>query len=233
MRVYCGARGLLEGGRGHAVLLSIRSCAAARSSGVLTATVGHALQAALGEADEGAGRGELDDAGDAGRREGLPCRGPSAPGEATWPTSRSTNARAAVDRGAVAVGPDRQRRVVRRRASAATARSVSTAGCHVAGVEGAGDLQRDDAGAGRRVLLRAAARAASAPATTIWPPPLKLAGSRPSSARRASSSASSPPMHGAHAGRRSSAAASAIARPRSRRGASRPSRSGCRRRPPR
>ena len=64
---------------------------------------------------------------------------------------------------------------------------------HVAGVEGAGDLQRDDPRARPGGSALSAARASSAPATTIWPPPLKLAGSRPSSSRRARSSASSAP----------------------------------------
>ena len=54
-----------------------------RSSGVFTR--GPRRRAgALGEAGEGAGRGELDEPGDAEVGERAPCTGPSAPGCCTW-----------------------------------------------------------------------------------------------------------------------------------------------------
>ena len=92
-RVDAGELGpvrLLQGGCRHArlsrvvsavaqALCSMSSMAAGRSSGVFTATVGHALEPALRETDERAGGRELDDAGDPGRLRRTPCRDPSAP----------------------------------------------------------------------------------------------------------------------------------------------------------
>ena len=99
----------------------------------------------------------------------------------------------------------------RRAASAAACAQRLDRGRHVAGVEGAGDLQRDDAGPGRRARPRAPASASSAPATTIWPPPLKLAGVRSELVEsRERRSASSPPRRRSCRSA-STAAASAIA----------------------
>ena len=80
-------------------------------------------------------------------------------------------------------------------------RACSTAGCHVLGVEGAGDRQRDQPGLRGRVggeRLRAARRV---PAATIWPAPLSLAAVSPCSLERREHLVAVAAEDGGHAGR--------------------------------
>ena len=135
-------------------------------------------------------------------------------GEETWPTRRSTKPAPDGHDAAVAVGPERHARV----GDVEVGRDGSEAldgGRHVARVEGAGHLQRDDAGAGGRFGSCSCSSASSAPATTIWPPPLKFAGSSPSSSSRAEQLVLVAAERRRSCRSASSAAASAIARPRS------------------
>src|SRR4051794_2195838 len=110
----------------------------------------HALERALGEADERAGGGDLDEAGDAGLLERLHVEVPAhRRGDLTDEQPQELGA--VGDLGAVLVGPEPQRRVGRgqRRGELLECRDSRR---HVARVERSGDLQRDDARAGRRVL---------------------------------------------------------------------------------
>ena len=74
-------------------------------------------------------------------------------GLATWPTIRSRNSRPSVTRLARLVRPDRQSRVGGLESGGEGAQGVD-GGPHEAGVERAGDLQRDDARAGGGSLLQ-------------------------------------------------------------------------------
>ena len=98
-----------------------------RSSGVFRANGRHALQGALGQADQRAGRRELDEAGDAQLASTSPCTGPSGPGWLTWLTMRREDSRPPGTTGAVGVG-QRGARVVGRHRRGPGRRAPSTAG---------------------------------------------------------------------------------------------------------
>ena len=106
---------------------------------------------------------------------------------------RRQHVAAVVHDGAVAVGEQPGARVVRADRARRALRSVSTAGCHVLGVERAGDLERDAAGALPAGRPARAASCSSVPAATTWPAPLSLAAVRPCSSSVARTSSRSPP----------------------------------------
>ena len=222
-RVDAGVGGsvrLLEGGFRHARLSRVRpvqaacsmsSIAAGRSSGVFTATAGTPLRRALGEADERAGGRDLDDAGDAGRGERLHAAVP-AHGRGDLADEQVDEGGAGCHGAAVAVRPEGDAGVGHV-VVGGDRREALDGGPHVPRVERAGDLQRDDAGAGGRLGLQLLERVEGAGDDDLAAA-VEVRGLEAELVESRERAASSPPST-ALMPVGSSAAASAIARPRS------------------
>jgi hypothetical protein len=117
--------------------------------GRLHCQCGNSRHRALGEADEGAGRGELEHRGDPEVDHGLHAPVP-ANRAAHLPDEPAQDVGSPRDDLAIGVGQQRDARVADVEVGGELLEGVDS-GRHVHGVEGAGDLQGDDPGLGRRV----------------------------------------------------------------------------------
>ncbi len=160
---------------------------------------GGALEVALDEPDEGAGRWQLDHRGDPELAQRAPCRRPSAPGRVTWATSRRSASAPSVTTAPSAL--DSSGRVGSAGVSVCGVRAQRLlGGGHEAGVERAGHRQR--ASPGPAPAGRSPARPARPPGRRRRPARRRCGWPGPAPARPSVASTSSgfAAEHRAHTG---------------------------------